>query len=128
MNTNEQGTVGHTRFPLLILFAVAYGVLMLALQGGPFMRLRSESPYHSLQAKALLHGHFYIGQSLADVRPGLAWHDGHVQQVWGLGVGLWLAPFQAVWSLSGGNEFPDRVALGFAFALLGFYTAATGLR
>ncbi|HEX4264371.1 MAG TPA: hypothetical protein VH597_08530 [Verrucomicrobiae bacterium] len=58
----------------------------------------------------------------------MVWHDGHVQHVWGLGIGLWLLPFEAIWRLFDNQPFPDRIALGFAFALLAFYSAATGLK
>jgi hypothetical protein len=109
----------------LILFALAYGVVMLSVNGG--FQLWSLSPYHLYQAKALLDGHFYLANSIEAIQPGLAWHDGHVQHVWGLGIGLWLLPFQALWHLFGGNMFPDRIALGVAFALLAFYAGRTGL-
>ena len=86
------------------------------------------SPYHRYQADALLHGHLCLSNSVNAMHPGLAWHDGHVQQVWGLGVGLWLLPFQAVWHLVGGRILPDRVVLGLAFALLAFFSGSTGLK
>jgi hypothetical protein len=105
-----------------------YGVLMIALDQRPMAQLYSSSPYHRLQASALLDGHFHLAESIEGLQPGLAWHDGKVQQVWGLGVGLWLAPFQAVWILLSQRPFPDRIALGFAFALLAFYSSCTGLR
>lgn len=110
----------------LVGLSVAYAVVMLSLCGG--VRLYSLSPYHRLQADALLHGHLFIGDSLAQLGPGLAWHNGHVQQVWGLGIGLWLLPFQAIWKLFGWQMFPDRVALGVAFTLFAYYLASTGLK
>ncbi len=101
---------------------------MLALDERPLSQLHGISPYHRYQAGALLQGHFYLADSIAAIQPGLAWHDGQVQQVWGLGVGLWLLPFQAVWRLFGGKAFPERIALGVAFAMLAFYAACTALR
>jgi hypothetical protein len=94
----------------------------------PGIGLYGLSPYHRLQADALLHGHLFLGDSINQLGPSLAWHDGHVQQVWGLGIGMWLLPFQAAWRLCGGQMFPDRIALGAAFLLLALYTGSTGLR
>ena len=108
-----------------IPYALAYGVVMLSF-GNTW--LYEPSPYHRCQAEALLHGHFYLADSIDAMQPGLAWHNGQVQQVWGLGIGLWLLPFQAIWRLFGGHVFPDRIALGFAFALLAFFSGSTGLK
>lgn len=110
---------------LLIPYALAYGVVMLSF-GGTW--LYEPSSYHRYQAEALFHGHLYLSDSVDAMQPGLAWHDGHVQHVWGLGIGLWLLPFQAVWHLFGGQAFPDRIALGIAFALLAFFSGCTGLK
>lgn len=111
---------------LMVLFALAYGMFILSLDvGNGFSSL---TPYHRYQAMALLQRHFYLASSIDAVRPGLAWYNGHVQQVWGLGVAFWLLPFQVVWQLLGGHIFPDRLALGAAFALLAFYTGDTGLK
>lgn len=109
----------------LILYALAYGLVMLSLDG---IRLYEQSPYHRYQAEALLHGHFYLADSIEAIQPGLAWHDGHVQHVWGLGVGLWLLPFDALWHLFSGQPLPDRIVLGITFALLAFYSGITGLK
>jgi hypothetical protein len=113
---------------LLILFAATYGVVMLDLDGRPITDSYSPTPYHRYQAMALLHGHLALGDSIGGIQPGLAWHDGHVQQVWGLGIALWLLPFEALWRLFGGSACPERIALACAFFLLGMYTGATGLR
>jgi hypothetical protein len=107
------------------LLALAYGAAMFLLNGDG--RLYSAAPFHLFQADAMLSGHLSLPDSIEDLQPGLAWHNGHVQQVWGLGIGLWLMPFQAVWKLFGGQLFPDRIALGLAFALLAFYTLKTGI-
>lgn len=114
-------------FWLLTFFAIAYGVVVLVLDGTPLTQLYSASPYHRYQAEALLEGHLYLANSINAIQSGLVWHNGQVQHVWGLGVGFWLLPFQAVWRLLGGQMFPDRVALGVAFALLAFYAGRTGL-
>ena len=113
---------------LLAAFALAYGIIMVRLEGTPLTELYSISPYHRDQAAALLEGHFYLADSIDAVEPALAWHAGKVQQVWGLGVALWLLPFQALWRLAESGEFPDRVGLVFAFGLFAFYTGSTGIR
>ncbi|HLP77551.1 MAG TPA: hypothetical protein VK327_11610 [Candidatus Paceibacterota bacterium] len=112
------------RLPVL-LAAVAYGIVMLMLNEPE--GLHDTSPYHRLQADALLRGRFALSSSIEALHPGLVWHDGGVQQVWGLGVGLWLVPFQIVGHLFGG-VFSERLALGCAFMLLGLYAITTGLR
>ncbi len=99
---------------------------MLALDQIPLSCLYSPSPFHRYQAEALLRGHLALSDSIEAVQLGLVWYHGHVQHVWGLGVGLWLLPFQAAWRLFGGEVFPDRIALGIAFSLLGFYAVCTG--
>jgi len=110
---------------LLVVYALAYGAIMLSLGG---FHAYETSPYHRYQAEALLHGHLYLADSIYALQPGLAWHDGHVQHVWGLGIGLWLLPFEAFWRLFGNQPFPDRIALGLAFALLAFFSGATSLK
>lgn len=110
---------------LLILYALAYGTIMLSLDG---IRLYESSPYHRYQAEALLQGHLYLADSIDALQPGLAWHDGRVQHVWGLGIGLWLLPFEAVWRVFSAQPCPDRIILGFAFALLAFFSGSTGLK
>ena len=76
----------------------------------------------------MLRGTFSLGNTVHQLYPGLAWHSGQVQQVWGLGIGLWLLPFQAIWSLAGEGQFPSRVALIVAFGLFAFYAGKTGCR
>jgi hypothetical protein len=113
---------------LLILLALAYAAGLLNLSGHFQRQPGVAVSYHLRQAQALLEGHLRLANSLADLRPGLVWHNGEVQQVWGLGVALWLLPFQALWRLAGGQSFPDQISLGVAFALLALYAGRTGLR
>src|SRR4051812_48452377 len=60
------------------------------------------------QADALLHGRFAIGNDPGQLRMDMAWHDGAVQQIWGLGVPLLMAPFLAIIRIIRGVLFPDR--------------------
>lgn len=113
---------------LLATYSVAYAVTMLALGGTTLTKLYAPSPYHRLQADALLNGRLNLADSIYQIDHDLAWHDGQVNHVWGLGVGLWLLPFEFVWRLFGQTWFPDRVALGVAFALLAWYSGITALK
>jgi hypothetical protein len=108
------------------LYAIIYGVVMMWFGGADFKHLYSPSPYHRLQADAILHGHLYVGNSIGQIGHDLAWHAGQVNQIWGLGVGLWLTPFEFAWRLLGGKWFPDRIPLGIALALLAGYAWSLG--
>lgn len=113
---------------LMALLALGYAGLFMHLSGGGLDHLYSRSLYHRLQAEALLHGQFGIADSIYQMSFDLAWHDGQVQQIWGLGVGLWLAPFVGLFRCCGGEVFPDRVALGVAVFLYALYSGVTALR
>lgn len=100
---------------------------MLSLNGEPLTNLHSLSSYHRDQAEALITGHLALSESIYDLRPSLAWFDGKTQQVWGLGIGLLLLPFQLFWRVMGFGLFPDRVVLGLAFTVLCYCTLTSGL-
>lgn len=110
----------------MVFYAVVYALVMMWFGGADFTHLYAPSPYHRLQADALLRGELSIGSSMGQIGHDLAWHSGQVNQIWGLGIGIWLAPFEFVWRLFGQQWFPDRIALGFAFALLGGYSWSLG--
>ncbi|HEX7840174.1 MAG TPA: hypothetical protein VF469_22005, partial [Kofleriaceae bacterium] len=71
----------------------------------------SEQPYYRAQAHALLEGRLALSHDVASLGLDLAWVDGGVQQVWGLGVPLWLAAWEAVGRAIHLTPFPDRVAM-----------------
>jgi hypothetical protein len=110
---------------ILAFYAILYAIAMLVLGGATFDHLYAQSPYHRLQADALLRGDLHIGDSLQQMRHDLAWQNGEVNHVWGLGIGLWLVPFELLWRLAGYEWFPDRIALGVAFALFAWYSGST---
>ncbi|HEX5219214.1 MAG TPA: hypothetical protein VFZ59_06575 [Verrucomicrobiae bacterium] len=114
------------RWCLLAAFSLGYAAAMFLLGGASLQELYAPSPYHRLQADALLRGQLHIGDSIYQMGHDLAWHDGKVNHLWGLGVGMWLVPFEVLWRLFGQTWFPDRLALGAAFALLAWYSASTG--
>jgi hypothetical protein len=124
---NFKSCAGLSTWGLLVVFSLLYGAGMLALGVANHGYLYQDFPYHTLQAEAMLQGHFWLADSVADLKIGLAWHEGKVQQVWGLGVGIWLLPFVGIWKLVGVGGFPDRIPLGFAFSMLAFYTGSTGI-
>ena len=99
---------------------------MMVLGGAEGEKLYAPSPYHRWQADALLRGDLHIADSIQQIAHDNAWYNGKVNHVWGLGVGAWLTPFEAIWRLLGQKWFPDRIALGVAFAWLALYAGHTG--
>ena len=74
------------------------------------------------QVDALLAGRLAISDTPDALQHDYAWTEHGVQQVWGLGVPLWQAPFELLGRAIGVSPFPDRVALwawlALAFALV----------
>lgn len=105
----------------LWLIAFANAVVLLILSGATPTRLYSPNPTHRWQASAMLSGHFYLSDSIFDVAFDNTFPDGKVQQVWGLGVPLWLLPFEAFGRVVGISPFPDRIALLVALTLFIYY-------
>ena len=78
----------------------------------------SINPALRRQTEAMLHGSFALGEDPRILGYDMAWVDGGVQQVWGLGVPSWRVPFELLSKLFGYTAFPDRLALTAAMALL----------
>jgi hypothetical protein len=74
------------------------------------------------QTGALLHGSTALHHTPTAIRLDQVWHDGGVQQVWGLGVPVWRLPFELLAKVFGQPAFPDRLAFGAALALLVIFT------
>ena len=72
------------------------------------------------QTAAMLQGSFALSDDPRRLGYDMAWVDGAVQQVWGLGVPSWRLPFELLAKLFGSGAFPDRLALVTAMALLIF--------
>jgi hypothetical protein len=89
-------------------------------------RLYASSPYHRLQVEALLNGQLSLSSSIERLDHGLAWYDSQVNQVWGLGVAMWMVPFELACRLFGVAPCPDRLPLLAAVALLGWYGSRGG--
>ncbi|MBQ7590663.1 MAG: hypothetical protein IJU47_08290, partial [Verrucomicrobia bacterium] len=79
-----------------------------------------------MQAEALMQGHFAISAHIQDIRFDTAWYGGSgVQQVWGLGMALWILPFEGVARLLGCASCPDIIPLISLLFCLSLYTAHT---
>jgi hypothetical protein len=89
--------------------------------------LYAPSPYHRLQVKALLSGRLSLSSSIEEVDHGLTWHNGNVNQVWGLGIPLWMLPFESVYRFFGKQPCPDRIPLLAAVALIAWYVSRTAI-
>jgi len=78
----------------------------------------ADHPYYRAQVVAILDGHLALSDEPEALAHDLAWIDGGVQQVWGLGVPLWETPFEIVGRIVGVTPFPDRVAMFLGIALM----------
>lgn len=83
-------------------------------------QMYSESQPIRWQTEALLHGHVAVAQDATGIAWDLAYANGKVQQVWGLGVPFWRLPFEALARLFGERAFPDRLCFGIALACITF--------
>lgn len=77
----------------------------------------SEQPFYRAQVYAFFQGRLSLTEHVQGVTHDLAWIDGGVQQVWGLGVPLWLSIWEAIGRLIHLSPFPDRIAMLFAVVL-----------
>ena len=109
---------------LVTIFATALFWIGYDCQWG---HLYAPYPYHRLQVEALLKGQLSLSFSIEQLDHGLAWHNGQVNQVWGLGVPLWMTPFELAYRLFGRRVFPDRIVLLTAVALVAWYSSRGGI-
>lgn len=98
-----------------LIYAALLGVAVMWLTGAipRWGQWYSEQPIYRAQAHALLAGRFALSHDPAGLGLDLAWIDGGVQQVWGLGVPLWLALWEAIGRVIQLTPFPDRLAMLF---------------
>ncbi|HEY4242101.1 MAG TPA: hypothetical protein VGM88_19920 [Kofleriaceae bacterium] len=82
----------------------------------------SEQPYYRAQVHALFDGHLALTDRPEGVTHDVAWIDGGVQHVWGLGVPLWMSIFEGIGRVIHVSPFPDRVAM-LAGIILALYVA-----
>jgi hypothetical protein len=98
-------------------FVYASGVLWLSGLIPKWGQWYLENVNHRAQIHALLSGSLALSDSPSALRNDLAWSEGGVHQVWGLGVPLWHLPFVAAAKLFGIPDFPDSLVLGVALML-----------
>src|SRR5260221_5130832 len=72
----------------------------------------STSQFYRLQTEAAFKGELRISDSPSSAVHDTVWHNGGVQQVWGLGVPILRLPFEAATRICGGKAFPDRLVFG----------------
>lgn len=115
----EPVTVLRKKIRLQVVFATVYGLGLVVATGliPAWGRWYSPSPHHRAQVEALLQGRLALSDHPSALRLDLAWAEGGVQQVWGLGVPLWRLPFEGLSRLAGAAGFPDLLALAAALAM-----------
>lgn len=98
-----------------LIYAALLGLAVMWLTGAipRWGQWYSEQPFYRAQAHALLAGRFALSHDPAGLGLDLAWIDGGVQQVWGLGVPLWLALWESIGRVIQLTPFPDRLAMLF---------------
>jgi len=103
----------------LVYEAAVYGLGLVVIAGliPAWGQWYSESEHHRAQVNALLQGRLALSHDPARLDFDLAWAEGGVHQVWGLGVPLWRLPFELVVRLVGTEGFPDMLAFAAALAL-----------
>ncbi len=113
----------------LILFPVLATACLAFISGvnwGYFYFPMGGSVVPRMQAEALMQGHFAISTHIQDILFDTAWYGGSgVQQVWGLGMALWILPFELVARLLGCASCPDIIPLISLLFCLSLYTAHT---
>lgn len=108
---------GRARTVLLALIA-AMAVMWLTGAIPRWGQWYSDQPFYRAQVHAFLEGRLALSHDPEGVTHDLAWIDGGVQQVWGLGVPAWLAFWEIAATPFGLTPFPDRVAMGIGVALV----------
>lgn len=110
------------------VIALAFCIFLLGIATGfisGFDKWYSPQTADMVQTLALMQGHFALSDNPAYIQIDMLWHNGAVQQVWGLGVPILFLPFYIVANLFGFLTFPDRaifLILLFSTALLLFYS------
>ena len=77
-----------------------------------------EQPYYRAQVYAFYEGRLALTHNVEGLALDLAWVDGGVQQVWGLGVPMWMSIWEAIGRAIHLSPFPDRVAMLFGVVLV----------
>ena len=111
------------RLRIFLVAIAAVASVNLCIAAGLIQNTRflySPSLAYRQQTDALLQGRLSLSSSPANVAFDMAWSEGGVQQVWGLGVPIWRLPFELVARIFSLPAFPDRIALLFAIMLVSY--------
>jgi hypothetical protein len=92
-------------------------VVLLACRQITLRGASAPNPAYRAQVDALLAGRLAISPSPDGLVHDLAWTPTGTQQVWGLGVPVWQAGFEAIGRALGVAPVPDRLALAAWLAL-----------
>jgi hypothetical protein len=111
----------------LVAAAVTVEFCVLTGAGNLLTHGYSSDVSYRRQTDALLRGQIALSNSLKDLRFDMAWIEGAVQQVWGLGVPLWRTPFEVCARLGGWRSFPDQIAFAIAFFIVAYATTRSFL-
>jgi hypothetical protein len=114
------------RVPIAALAAV--GALSICCSTGligGWGRWYSHDMAYRRQTEAFLRCETALSRNIADLSWDMAWSQGGVQQVWGLGVPTWRLPFELLAHAFGQPAFPDRLALAAAIALSAYVIIAS---
>lgn len=111
---------GVEKFCLLLIAALyTVGILLsLGVISGIEETYPGSDPYPGLQAEALAEGRLALSHKADNLAFDLAWAEGGVQQVWGLGVPGWILAVSVAGGLRDPLLFPSRVAFGIALLLV----------
>jgi hypothetical protein len=114
------------RVPIAAL-AVVGALSICCLTGliGGWGRWYSHDLTYRRQTEAFLRCETPLSRNIADLSWDMAWSEGGVQQVWGLGVPIWRLPFELLARAVGQPAFPDRLALAAAIALSAYVVVAS---
>lgn len=80
----------------------------------------SANPAYRRQTEAFFNGTLSLDNDPRTLSYDMAWAEGGVQQVWGLGVPGWRVPFEWLAKAAGQPAFPDRLALAAALTLVSY--------
>ena len=113
-------------FYLIFFLTFLFSIIFVLFSGATWGKFNFPSfiNFYRIQVESLMQGHFALSPHIQAMQFDLAWYDGGVQQIWGLGVPLWILPFEGVCSIFG-YCCSDLIPLMTALGLLVFYTLQT---
>jgi hypothetical protein len=85
----------------------------------------SSSPNYAEQVDAFLRGELALSHSPWHGAFDLAWSEGGVHHVSGLGFPLWCLPWTVLVRIFGMPSFPEHLAIGLAFSAIAFVLLVT---